>query len=56
MSWLESCLGEKRRPRLDQQGLLSWPKGVGSTVEVQGKPDEMRTAASVDGSTRFAGC
>lgn len=55
MSKLEPCLGERRRPRLDWQGPLSWLKGMGSTVEVQGKPDEMRTAASADASTGFAG-
>lgn len=56
MSWLEPCLGEKRRPRLDRQGPLSQPKGMGSTVELQGKPDEMRAAANVDASTGFGGC
>lgn len=55
MSKLEPCLGERRRPRLDQQGHLSLPKGMDSTVEVQGKPDKMRTAASADASTGFAG-
>lgn len=56
MSWLEPCLGQERRSRLGWLGRLSWPKGMGSTVEVQGKPDELRTAGSVDASTRSGGC
>ena len=55
ISWLEPCLGERRRPRLDEQGPLSQLKAMGSTAGVRGESAEAGTAGAADASTTFAG-